>query len=300
MADKALEKAEKIIAEFEAAKKEQEKTALTKPSYYEYAAAHDIIEHLRPLWERAGFKLRESDGKFIGNPQAAVEGPWHYVKHRWEYDCFTWHHVIFDYLSKPGLLGKPFVPSDCHQCFKVVVRPQTLKQLFALEKLQIAMERPCKCGIEVRDTVHGLYGGYFYCKGLEEGLARYKEVRKAIDENQYLGWEVPVILKRGCTEYELACGPSDKWEVTPEQLKLESLVKQYLAIDDVVRIQPEHVVMHVHRKWIEYAYARGDSTYAEFTNGKPLYPSVVTYHHLAEEPSAPEAESPEAVEEKKK
>lgn len=270
-----------------------------KASYYEYLMGHDIVEHLRPLWQSKGFRLREADGKFMGDPQAAVEGPWHYVKHRWEFDCFSWHHVIFDYLSKPGLLGKPFVPSECHQCFKVVVRPRTLKELFALERLEQEMDRPCKCGIEVRDTVHGLYGGYFYCKGLEEGLIRYREVRQAINETQYLGWEVPVILKRACTEYEIACGPSDQWEITPEQLKLEALVKQFLVIDDVVRKQPEHVVQHIHRKWIEFAYAHGDSTYAEFTNGKPLAPPPVTYHHLAE-PSAPEQEPPATAEVKGK
>jgi hypothetical protein len=270
-----------------------------KASYYEYVMAHDFIEYTRPMWSQGGFKLRESDGKLEGNPQMAIEGPWHYIKHKWDFDCFTWHHVIFDYLGKKAVLGKPFVPSECHQCFKVVVRPKTLKQLFALEALQTRLNRPSKCGIEVRDTVHGLYGGYFYNKGLEEGLARYKEVRKAIDEDPMLGWEVPVILKRGCTEFELACGPSDKWEISPEQLKLEQLIKQNLAHDDVERKQPDSVVKHCHRRWIEFAYAHGDSTYAEFTNGNPLTPPVVTYHHLAEEPSAPETGSPEAAAEVK-
>lgn len=274
----------------------QEKEMPVKPSFYEYAIAHDIVEHLRPLWQNSGFKLR-LDGKFEGSPKSAVEGPWHYIKSRWEFDCFTWHHVIFEYFGKTRLLGVPFVPSECQQCFKVVVRPQTVKQLFLLEQLQIKMDRPCKCGIEVRDTVHGNYGGYFYCKGVEEGLIRYKEVRAAINETEGLGWEVPVILKRACTEFELACGPSDKWQVTPEQMKLEEMVNRYLVKDDVVRNQPEHVVLHIHRKWIEFAYARGDSTYAEFTNGNPLFPAPVTYHHLADQPSTPgEGESPERAE----
>lgn len=279
--------------------KEKMAEVQNKPSYYEYLMAHDIIEHLRPLWQSKGFRLRDADGKLVGDPQAAIEGPWHYIKHRWEFDCFTWHHVIFDYISKPGLLGKPFVPSECQNCFKVVVRPRTLKELFALERLQIALDRPCKCGIEVRETVHGLYGGYFYCYKLEEGLARYKEVRKAVNEDKYLGWEVPVILKRACTEYELACGPSDKWEVTPEQLKMEAMVKQFLVIDDVVRKQPDHVIKHIHRKWIEYAYAYGDGTYAEFTDGIPITRPYVTYHHLADETSAPATESPGTAEEEK-
>lgn len=263
-----------------------------KPSYYEIIMAQDIVEHFRPLWERSGFKVRESDGKFEGNPQSAVEGPWHYIRHQHGFDCFTWHHVLFDIFSKPRVLGYPFVPSGCHDCYKVVVRPQTLKQLFLLEKLQMACNWSCKCGIEVRDSVHGLYGGYFYNKGLEAGLKRFKDVRKAINEIEGLGWEVPVVLKRACTEFELECGPSDKWTITPEQLKIEEMVDQYLVKDDVIRTQPEHVVKHIHRKWIEFAYKHGDPTYLEFTNGTPLFRPPVTYHHLAEkEPSVPEKES---------
>lgn len=268
-----------------------------KASYYDWMVAHDIIEHLRPLWEQAGFRLRESDGKFIGDPRGQIETPWHYVKERWEFDCFTWHHIIFEYISRRLILGHSFVPSKCHECFKVVVRPQTLKQLFALEKLQIAMDRPCKCGIEVRDYVHGLYGGYFYNRGLAEGLERYKEVRARIDITEHLGPDVPVILKRGCTEFEKECGPSDQWQISPEQLKIEAMVDQYLAKDDLNRKQPEHVIWHLHRKWIEFAYARGDGTYVEFTDGRPLFTPPVTYHHLADiQPSTPEPGSPEKAE----
>lgn len=272
-------------------------TEQPKASFYDWMAAHDILEHLRPLWEGGGFHLRD-DGKLAGNPKAAIEGPWHYIKHRWEFDCFTWHHVIFEHLSKRLVIGQKFVPVGCQECFKVVVRPMTLKQLFALEKLQIAMDRPCKCGIEVRDYVHGLYGGYFYTLGIEEGLDRYREVRQAVTATEHLGPEVPVILKRGCTEFEMACGPSNQWQTTPEQVKIEAMVNQYLVKDDVARKQPEHVIWHLHRKWIEYAYAHGDSTYAEFTDGKPLFAPVVTYHHLAEvKPSAPdETGSPETAE----
>ncbi|KKL67647.1 hypothetical protein LCGC14_2132920, partial [marine sediment metagenome] len=50
--------------------------------------------------------------------------------------------------------------------------------------------------------------------------------------------------------------------------------------DDVERSQPEHLVRHIHRKWIEFAYKNGDETYKHFTNGKPLYPAYRTYHHL--------------------
>jgi hypothetical protein len=264
-----------------------------KASYYDWMVAHDILQHLRPLWEQGGWRLRE-DGKLVADPKTAIEGPWHYIKHRWELDCYTWHHIIFEHISKRLVIGQKFVPARCQECFKVVVRPKTLKQLFALEKLQISMDRPCKCGIEVRDTVHGLYGGYFYNIGLQEGLERYQEVRAAVDADKHLGPDVPVLLKRACTEFELECGPSDQWQTTPEQLQMEAMVDQFISKDDVLRVQPDHVIWHLHRKWIEFAYANGDGTYAEFTDGRPLYPPVVTYHHLA--PSAPGTGSPEKAE----
>ena len=72
--------------------------------------------------------------------------------------------------------GKKWVPSKCMGCWKVVVRLKTLKQLFSLLQLQMRMGRPSKCGIEVRESVNGLYGGYFYNHSLEEGLECYSAV----------------------------------------------------------------------------------------------------------------------------
>jgi hypothetical protein len=256
-----------------------------KASYYDWMCAHDIVEQLKPLWEQAGYYLRESDGKLTVDARIAIDTPWHHIKNKWDFDCGLWHRIVFDYISKRLPAQERFVPSRCQQCFKVVVRPKTLKQLFALEALQIRLQRPSKCGIEPRATVCGLYGGYFYNDGLEEALERYREVRSAVDADQHLGPDVSVIVKRGCTEYELECGPSDKWAISDVQLKFEALVNQYVAHDDVMRSQPEHLVWHLHRKWIEFAYANGDLTYLEFTDGKPLYPPVVTYHHLINTPS---------------
>ena len=172
---------------------------------------------------------------------------------------------------------------NCHNCFKVVIRPPTLRSLFALMDLQKRMGRPSKCGIEIRDTVFGLYGGYFYNWGLDAGLECYEAVRAAIDAEPELGPDVPIILKRACTEFEMLCGPSDKWEISEKQIELESLVNRWFVRDIKHRTQPEHAIANVHRKWIEWAYACGDPTYAEYTNGKPVHPPVVTYQNLKKE-----------------
>lgn len=258
-----------------------------KASFYEWMKGNDLLTMLQPLWESGGWLLRNDGKLYFPNATMAIQTPWRHVQQDWRMDCGTWHRLIFDYLSKFMPPGQKFVPAGCHECFKVVVRPQTLKELFALEKLQLRLNRPSKCGIELRPTVHGLYGGYFYNQGLEQGLERYREVRRAVDEAPLLGREVGVILKRGCTEFELECGPSDQWQVTEEQMRLERLVNRWVSRDDVIRTQPEQVLWRIYRQWIEHAYAWGDPTYSEFTGGKPLYPPVVTYHHLADETSPP-------------
>jgi hypothetical protein len=250
-------------------------------SYYDDLVAQDIITLARPLLAQAGYKLRFGDGKLIGELSMAWDTPWIHVRHS-DLDCYTWHQVMFDVIF--ARIGKKFVPAKCQNCYKVVVRPQSIVQLFALLGLQQQLNLPSKCGIETRPSVHGLYGGYFYNWGIEAGKECWQTVRDAVTEDPVLGEDVAVILKRACTEYEMACGPSDQWEVTPEQEEIEALVNRLLVRDPMTQQQPEHLWAHVQRKWIEWAYANGDPTYAAFTDGKPLYPPYVTYHEAEPPP----------------
>jgi hypothetical protein len=204
-----------------------------------------------------------------------------------------WHQIIFDLISLKQPAEKQFVPRNCLSCWKVVVKPRTLEQLFHLLELQKASGRPSKCGIEPRESVNGLYGGYFYNRSIDAGLECYYAVSEMmtadtvlaplLDEVDDDGKTTRLILKRACTEFEHAVGPSDKWpedynSVSPEQAAIEDIVERWVATDDVVRAQPENVKWNVMRRWIEWAWMHGDPTYAKFTGGKPLYPPYVTYH----------------------
>ena len=250
-------------------------------SYLNLCKSKDVISLIKPLLAQAGFKLRDADGKIYTETSLAWETPWHHVYHAGHLDCHLWHKVIFDFVFKA--LGEKWGPSQCQNCFKVVARLRTLKELFALLNLQKRMGRPSKCGKEIRPQVNGLYGGYWYNWGLEAGLECFKAVREEINKDPKLGPEIPLILKRACTEFELLAGPSDKWEVNEKQLQVETLIDNTFVRDIKHRTQPDHAIATVHRGWIEWAYACGDKTYLEFTNGEPLYPPLVTYHHLAEE-----------------
>jgi hypothetical protein len=140
---------------------------------------------------------------------------------------------------------------------------------------------PSKCGLERRESVHGLYGGYFYCRGKEAGKRRYKEVRQLVDK--HLSPDTVVMLKRYCTEFEIGPGSLGRSDSVPDEITAEE--REFEAYIDMLfpRVghrthQPEHVQVWVMRTWIHYAYQNGDPTYAKFTDGSPLFEKYVTYH----------------------
>lgn len=258
-------------------------------SYYDHLKSHDILSILKALLDNGNYILRKSDGKLKARlVQVARETPWIHVRPMQGFDCGLWHQIIFNLISQVLPEKEKFVPRRCHQCWKVVVKPRTLQQLFNLLELEKKLDKPSKCGIETRDSVHGLYGGYFYNRSIEEGLERYEEVKQGLADNEVLkplidevdadGRTTRIILKRGCTEFEHACGRSDKWEVSDGQNAIEDLVENFIAPENLNMTQPEHLIWNVKRRWIEFAWKNGDPTYSRYTAGKPLYPAYVTYH----------------------
>ena len=249
----------------------------------------DVLTMAQGLLDSKVLRLRDSDGKLeIYDTAMAWNTPWHHVRLGERANCHFWNTIMFQNIFKrlpySLLQNRKFIPSGCVDCFKVVVRPKTLKQLFALVELQKQLNIDCKCGIEQREHVFGLYGGYFYGRGLKEGLENYKTVRKAVDEDPILGSDTKVILKRGCTEMEHEVGPSDKWEIYPEQIEVERLLYVKFNTDRIIYNQPSHSVDYVHGKWIRFAYQWGDETVFEYIDPNlPLYRPYVTYHHLLEE-----------------
>jgi len=262
---------------------------------YDHLKAYDVISILQPLIDNGSYYVRPVDGKLeVLRSSIAVDTPWVHVKHLVGFNCGLWHQITFNLIVPQLPAGQKFVPRACQNCWKVVVKPRTLQQLFNLLEVEKALDRPSKCGIEKRDSVHGLYGGYFYNKTLEEGMDCYNIVKQAMRENKHLsplvdevdsdGKTTRVILKRACTEYEHLLGDSAKWKVTPEQEFLEDMISNYVVDEGLMVRQPDHIVWGVKRRWIEWAWKNGDPTYAKYTGGKPLYPPYVTYHPKEEKP----------------
>lgn len=244
---------------------------------YEELKGRDLIAAIEPMLKAGVLELRHSDGKVV---PCMLKHTWDtlWLHHRpsYRHNCFIWKDVIFENVIMRVLPPtRRFVPSSCMDCYKVVVRPRTLKELFTLAQVQYELDHASKCGIEVRHSVRGNYGGYFYNRGLAEGKACYEMVRKAVDER--ISPEITVLLKRSCTEMEHGVGPSDVWAVTPEQQHFEQLIESRFAMDIPVLVQQNHLKEHVQRRWIEEAYKFGDPTVDEYIDG-PLFEEYVTYH----------------------
>lgn len=97
------------------------------------------------------------------------------------------------------------IPEYCFDCYKVLIAPRTVVELFKLlmlfEKMALPLDNTRKCMVEVRRDCSGAYKGLVYCRGMGEGNEVRKLVRNAVSVE--ISPQVPVTLKRGCSEYAL-------------------------------------------------------------------------------------------------
>ncbi len=270
-------KSEEVESEVEKVSNDTE--AIRAFSRYEELQGANIVNQAALLLQ-SGWQVG-LDGKisFPFETAMTVGSPWIHIKQASWAKCNLWHQILFDkifpQIKKPG-----WVPIECQSCWKVVVRPTTLQQLYHLLFIQKALNLPSKCGIERRDSVCGNYGGYFYNHSIHEGLECLKLVRKNVTDNIKNGEDVEVFLKRGCTEFEHRAGDSRFWTFTEEQVAVEALVMQNVDHEVEKTLQPENIQIDVEQRWIEFAFERGDLTYKLFTKGKPIFPDYVKYNEL--------------------
>lgn len=241
-----------------------------------------------------GYWMRPEDGKIDWDKRMAYNTPWVYHKSGPNMDCHFWHKVLFDIVH-----GQQKVPIPCQSCWKIVVFPRDLEELFALHLLQRELDLPSKCGSEVwRVNTPRHYGGYFYNQSYEQGMERFKVVTEALAQdrdytglvmgcpikvrfnNNSIGYHGPIraILKRGCTEYEQNVGPSDQWTWDEDQAEVEAIAQDTFVQDIVGTRQTYRQRAEVFMKWIHGAFQVGDEKYKLFTNGNRLFRDTITYH----------------------
>lgn len=219
----------------------------------------------------AGRLIAHGDGTWeLPAMPATAPGPWLPSGPSGPFPC----RPLFRFLFQIAY-GRARVPWGCRNCYKVKLRPRRFRELMAAKEVLGGLPHPGKCGVELgMHQSSGVYAGFLYFDGLDAARAGYHQLRARVDAHPRLGPEVPLLIKRGCTEYEMACGPSDGYRFAPGQEATErELVQRLRPEPGPPRFSAALTVMG----WAQTAFRIGDETYLDFTGGRRLYPSVVTY-----------------------
>lgn len=234
-----------------------------------------------------------SKGRLVraGNGQVALASgaarPWFLqVKSALPLECSFLNAFLFQ-----QAYAKQAIPFGCRNCFKLKVVPVNFRGLIALRDMLEQLPYHSKCGIDLfNEHSQNLYGGYLYFDGLAAARAAWREVRALMDAHPHLGVATPLTIKRGCTNYEAACGPSDQWTFPDGLEELEASLKPQFAwparAPKNYRIERAAMML----RWLRVASAAGDDSYLEFTGGKPLPRAVVSYSPDEPQDTAPSAQ----------
>jgi hypothetical protein len=219
-----------------------------------------------------GFIWDPEDGKLRikGQLQLTNNTPWCHTRSSADKRCTFDHNIIFN--------NWRILTPRCLECWKVVVAPRNFDELIKLEKLQLTMDVDCKCGIELRDYTPRHYGGYFYNSSLDAGRKRYLEVKDAVSEAVSPECGATTILKRGCTEYEMVAGPSNRWHINKTQEKFLEQIEAYVDVRQSLHEQGTQLKRNIRMKWVLWAHSNGDMSYVPYNGGNKLYPGYVAYH----------------------
>jgi hypothetical protein len=233
----------------------------------------DIFKKLSKLagsgwaWDSGTLTLSQPGPKTM-----AIDTPWSHATVSHDKNCNFDHHIVFD---KYGI-----IPPKCLNCWKVCMGLPNFAALMEMEELQTQMPWPCKCGIELRDYTSKEYGAYFYNNTLEEGRDKFHTIVDIVKKHMTNGEEIAkgIILKRGCTEFEMIKGPSPYWHMSKEEEAMYELLMSHVVMPRNNAKQPEIMKNYVRQNWALWAHSHGDMTYQAWNNGESLFPDYVRYH----------------------
>jgi hypothetical protein len=206
------------------------------------------------------------------NPVLDLNSPWISTMPSIDRACDLWKIYFNNYR---------IIPQGCRNCFKVTMSIPSLKELFKVLEYQRKHKDNCKCGIERRAFVGklGIYGAYWYAP-MQEGLEGARKLWKRLSAD-FPTFEM--ILKRGCTEFEMAYNPSDTWNDLADKamwdMKEDLLDSLFVSNPMTLQVEantPKMLENHIMRRWIEWAYEHNDKTYMEYTSGS-FKPEILRY-----------------------
>jgi hypothetical protein len=190
----------------------------------------------------------------------------------------------------PFMFGKIYggkaVPFGCRDCYKVKVTTTSLRDLMEMKTIAEGFACASKSGSEVdRAETPAIYSTYFYLLGLDEARRTHGRLLSEIDSRPGLASAAKMAIKRGCTNYERALGPSDRYSFDPRLASIEAyFARRFVRTRPKAGPTRKHADAMTLLELVQTAYRIGDDTYKDFTGGKDLFPPSVTY-----DPEAPSA-----------
>lgn len=118
------------------------------------------------------------------------------------------------------------------------------------------------------------YRTLFYVDGLQNAREAYQRVLERVLDTPELGASVSVSIKRGCTEYEVHCDPSNEFTFSDDLAAAELELLKRLRQPVPTKARQHALTMMT---WMQIAYQLGDESYKQFTQGRSLYPEPVSY-----------------------
>jgi hypothetical protein len=257
-------------------------------------AGRTVGEHL-DLAIAAGGVVRHEDGRLSarrrGDTADAVRRKGGFLGRRAPTDrsCGFLNDFLFD-----KAYGGKQVPLGCQDCFKIKVGTRSLRAMMAMKDIAESTPFSTKSGAEVDNPRNpDVYSTYVYFDGLEQAREGYRKLRQRMDAHPSLGHGAVVTIKRGCSNYERNCGPSDRYTFDPRLEAVEAYLRERFVDErpepeSSPELGPSRESVQTLRmmRLIETAYRIGDETYKDFTDGKPLFQPLVSY------PPEPETETP--------
>jgi hypothetical protein len=214
----------------------------------------------------------QSDGRFLLPPQTQSAN-YLLVKSSPNLDCQFLNGFLFNHAY-----NRTAVPYGCRNCYKVKAVPSNFRGLIALRGILEVAPYTSKCGVDFfnphsRDN----YAGFLYLDGLAAARDAYRDLRERFNAHPYLGDKVTLTIKRGCSNYEAACGSSNQWTFQDDMSKLENSLKARIKKEPSTPVNYHLRKMYSMIAWLQIAYNLKDDSYLDFTGGKSLHPSTLSY-----------------------
>uniref|UniRef100_A0A6M3LB27 Uncharacterized protein n=1 Tax=viral metagenome TaxID=1070528 RepID=A0A6M3LB27_9ZZZZ len=243
---------------------------------YEQAVRGDLISPVRDWLDRGLITINEKH-QFESHQAYAVQAPWIIVRPAPDRACMKWFDVYWEKYRH--------LPKGCRGCWKVVAKVKTLEETWKVYQLQQKLDLPSKCGMDRREWTPSIWASFWYAPiqgGLEGARALWKRVSDAVHSE--CGPDIPVILKRACTEMEAGIGPSDQWSAMTEgQEQFEKLLDSMWQDPVPQTSTPLCIRMHYLSKWVRWAWAHADPTVGKFIS-RPLMEPLVEYQTSVHSP----------------